>query len=67
MASLQKCVAKFPEQPWSMSFAVWVGVKKLFQKVSKEAKQQRRELQLHADSPGPFAKHKCHPCSTQIT
>lgn len=28
MASLQKCVAKFPEQPWSMSFAVWVGGEK---------------------------------------
>lgn len=66
MASLQKCVAKFPEQPWSMSFAVWVGgeKKKLSQSFKGSLTTERRELQLCADSPGPFAKHECHPCLT---
>lgn len=43
----------------------WVGKKK---KLSRSFKgsltTERRELQLCADSPGPFAKHECHPCLT---
>lgn len=64
MASLQKCVAKFPEQPWSMSFAVWVGVKKLFQNCFRKF---QRKLNNRGESCSSMQIVQAHLQNTNAT